>query len=298
MIDAKLPTARLINFAACGSFARIEVSDEVPPAHRIRAGWCNDRWCAVCARRRATKQRLILVELLELGKALFVTLTLRAHPAPAPSNIVGLGSDDLTETLAADLAVSLKRLQTCFARLRATDLWKHRVTAGRAFIEIKWNPETRAWHPHLHVLCVGKYMVQKQLSTTWLQVTGDSFIVDIRRPESAEDAARYVTKYVTKAVDKSVTADPVTLGAAIRALHRVRTVIAFGKPVHCPKRDPEHLPTWTVVGSLKQVLDDALNGDSAARLLLQHFHWLPLPAALAADERPQRTKDPPCGSKT
>lgn len=45
------------------------------------------------------------------------------------------------------------------------------------------------WHPHIHMLCLlDSYIDQKALSDEWLSLTGDSFIVDVRKIKTDPNA--------------------------------------------------------------------------------------------------------------
>lgn len=47
--------------------------------------------------------------------------------------------------------------------------------------EFTFNPET-GWHPHVHILALAHDWIDREaLSAEWESVTGDSFIVDVRR---------------------------------------------------------------------------------------------------------------------
>ena len=44
------------------------------------------------------------------------------------------------------------------------------------------NEKTGEWHPHVHMFALlDTWIDQEHLSETWHEITGDSFIVDIRR---------------------------------------------------------------------------------------------------------------------
>lgn len=53
-------------------------------------------------------------------------------------------------------------------------------------------------HLHFHFLVYGPYIAQAALSRAWLNLTGDSYIVDIRKAQSPKDAVRYILKYLSK----------------------------------------------------------------------------------------------------
>ena len=48
--------------------------------------------------------------------------------------------------------------------------------------ENTYNELTKEWHPHIHMFALlDDWMDQEQMSKTWHEITGDSFIVDIRK---------------------------------------------------------------------------------------------------------------------
>ena len=48
--------------------------------------------------------------------------------------------------------------------------------------ENTYNEKTGEWHPHVHMFALlDTWIDQEQLSETWHEITGDSFVVDIRK---------------------------------------------------------------------------------------------------------------------
>jgi hypothetical protein len=95
------------------------------------------------------------------------------------------------------------------------ELWK-RKKRGRGSVldgvvgavwsyEVKRGSNSGSWHPHLHMIALAETMPdQAQLSEEWHNITGDSFIVDVR-PISQEDPASgfiEVFKYAVKFSDQ------------------------------------------------------------------------------------------------
>ena len=70
--------------------------------------------------------------------------------------------------------------------------------------------KTGEWHPHVHMFALlDTWIDQEHLSETWHEITGDSFIVDIRRVKKDKqygysNAAAEVCKYALKFGDLSV----------------------------------------------------------------------------------------------
>ena len=76
--------------------------------------------------------------------------------------------------------------------------------------ENTYNEKTVEWHPHVHMFALlDTWIDQEQLSETWHEITGDSFVVDIRKVKKDKDfgyskAAAEVCKYALKFGDLSV----------------------------------------------------------------------------------------------
>ena len=76
--------------------------------------------------------------------------------------------------------------------------------------ENTYNEKTGEWHPHVHMFALlDTWIDQEQLSETWHEITGDSFVVDIRKVKKDKDfgyskAAAEVCKYALKFGDLSV----------------------------------------------------------------------------------------------
>ncbi len=201
--------SRVFAYMGCGSSAWVMQSESDPTKFAIRANRCHDRWCPACAKSRAMVLRCNLEPLLKGQAVRFITLTLK-H------------SDDT-------LRVILDRLYDSFAKLRKHPAWEMTVRGGVAFTEVKHNPDTGRWHPHIHIICVGKYLPQGTLKAAWLECTGDSHIVDIRLIRDEAAVARYVTKYVTKPCNNDLYRDDARLEDAIRDLKGRRLVTTFGE---------------------------------------------------------------------
>jgi hypothetical protein len=157
----------------------------------------------------------------------------------------------LTLTLASTdrpLRDEIKRLTTCFRKLRAKRTWKHHFRGGVWCVEVTINKATGQWHPHAHALIDGTYVAQAELSSLWHEITGDSRVVDIRVVHSRTDAVRYVSKYVGKAADtRKIPTNRVAEYAD--ALSGLRLVQPFGNchGVKAAQPDPEEPAETTQV---------------------------------------------------
>ena len=203
-----IDTTRQYAYAACGSNAWLMQSASNPEQFSVRSSTCHDRWCPACAKTRANIIRSNIDPLVQGQELRFITLTLKHKDE--------------------ELDKRLDRLFACFASLRKTVLWKQSVTGGVAFTEVKINAQTMRWHPHVHVLCVGKYIPIERLKAAWLAVTGDSHVVDIRVVKDPKKVANYITKYVTKPADNDLYRIPAALDQAITAMKGRRLVATFG----------------------------------------------------------------------
>lgn len=132
--------------------------------------------CPFCARRRAGKavaknQDRIIRALTENSrlKAVMVTLTVK-------------NGSDLGERqghLKKAFKRLLERRRDCLKKGRGRT--EFRKVAGAVF-SYEFTNHGEGWHPHMHILAlVDTWIDQKALSDEWQDITGDSFIVDVRR---------------------------------------------------------------------------------------------------------------------
>lgn len=236
--------ARILNFDSCGYGAYILRDPENPENLRVAGSTCHDRWCRPCGQYRSAKLTAAIQDVVRDKPVRFVTLTLRADGRP--------------------LKERLTRLYDSFAKLRRRVLWSKRVFGGGAFCEIVWNPDHSNWHTHLHVLCRGRWLPQQQLSQVWHEITGDSYVVDVRLARTASDLARYVAKYVTKPHTSSFVHDATRLDEAVRALHGRKLCLTFGDWRGIRLTANEEFERWESLGSFDVIFNSALHGDEEA----------------------------------
>jgi hypothetical protein len=248
-IELHQPAPRLDAFANCGSCCRVEVSKDGKD-FRLTANYCHDRWCLPCGKARSAEICSVLSDLTDKKTVRFVTLTLR-HSDTA-------------------LKAQIDRLYDAFAKLRRRDFWKKHVKGGACFLELKVSRSGRQWHPHLHILVETPWLPQKDLSRAWHEITGDSYIVDVRPIRSRGELLAYVTKYASKPMDASVYNNRPKLLEAIQALKGRRLCLTFGTwrgvELRCP---PAAAGDWLVVGSYADLLFAAANQDASAIRILE-----------------------------
>jgi hypothetical protein len=178
-------------------FKRYLIVDEV----RLHAAnFCKKHLlCPFCAMRRGAKylqvykQRLdvVLAENPKL-RAFMVTLTVK-------------DGENLLERF-THLRKALKKYQE--QRRNALKGQKQveytKALGGVMSIEIKRGKNSGLWHPHVHMIWLCEEVPNaSQLSKEWLELTGDSYIVDVREfyGESVVDGFLEVFKYALKFSD-------------------------------------------------------------------------------------------------
>lgn len=239
-------------FENCGSQCIVEYCKETQ-RYRTRANHCKNRHCAPCAAAKAAILAANLRDKLEgtvAGQYRFVTLTLKHTATP--------------------LADQIKRLYDCFRKLRACATWHNTQKGGAAILEIKWDPKTRQWHPHLHIVSEGRYIAQKLLAEEWHRITGDSFIVDIRPLHSGKDAAHYVSKYVSKGTNDAVWSDIDAATEWITATKGVRSAATYGTwrgfKLLARRADKN---AWIPMGTLQTICNEARRGSIRCQQILK-----------------------------
>ena len=93
------------------------------------------------------------------------------------------------------LQATLGKLNKGWQKLLRRKEWKHHVDGGVSSLEVTWHQDN-GWHPHLHVVFDGVYFPQKKLRALWHEVTGDSYVVDVRAVD--EGVISEMSKYLSK----------------------------------------------------------------------------------------------------
>lgn len=218
---------------------------------------CRHRMCPTCSRLRSRDAAdRVRQHVQAMNSPRFLTLTLAASPAP--------------------LTDQIDRLLSCFRQLRRRKAWSDHVVGGVATIECTWSEESKAWHPHLHVIVDGTFFPQPKLKTAWHEVTGDSWIVDVRKVNDATQAARYVASYMCKHGQVGSWA-PERIEEYAAAMHGRRMLQTFGAshgleldPRDEPDR-PEGLEPIATVGEINQLAEE---GSADARRVRDWAHVL------------------------
>lgn len=178
---------------------------------------CKHLLCPLCAIRRGSKALQAYLPRYEQVRA--------ANPALRPFLVT------LTVKDGPDLAERFKLLQSS-----QSVLWRRRQRANApcAFQDVAaavWSYEVKRgqgsglWHPHLHMVAVAENPPdQAALSSQWHQITGDSYIVDVRPIADPVDGFLEVFKYALKFSDMTE-ADTVE---AFRVLAGRRLVASAG----------------------------------------------------------------------
>lgn len=244
--------ARKDRFANCGSQTWFRL-DKKNKQIGLACNTCKDRLCGPCGAARAQRMVEAIVNAKPNAPMRFVTLTLRCSHA--------------------SLTDQLNRLYDCFNKLRRREFFQRHIVGGVAMVEVKIGKNSGLWHPHLHILCEGDFIPQRELSAEWLAVTGDSSIVDVRRVTNAGHAAAYTVKYGSKGCDSSVYNAPSKLDEFLTSIKGRRFALTFGTWRGIKLLDGDDGGAeWENIGSVESLVSRARSGDEEAR------HWLMLAA--------------------
>ncbi len=134
---------------------------------------CHDRLCPDCARIRALREFHKYREQLSQPGLLLVTLTV--------PNTWHVAREDY------------KALRRAFGVLRRRRPFRKAWKGGGYSIETVWS-KARGFHVHLHAVIDGRYVPQALLKRNWHEITGNAYIVDVRRVDSASQALKYIMK--------------------------------------------------------------------------------------------------------
>lgn len=244
----KQPAHRTDSFHDCGHQAYVLQSVDDPSQYRIAGSCCKDRFCLPCATERSCIIAGNVVQLIQHKQIRFLTLTIKTTNEP--------------------LTQSLDKLYRSFQLLRRRAIWTRGVDGGVAFLELNWSARSERWHPHLHCLLEGRWIDQKRLASTWHAITGDSWIIDIRRPANNDTVARYVTKYASKPFNSTYIFEPALLDQAVFALHNRKLAVTFGSWRGLILTSTPDTGAWEHVAPLADVIQRAANGNQACQAIL------------------------------
>lgn len=172
------------------------------------------------------------------------------------------------------LPMMLDEVADAFKELRRTPMWKKAVKGGVYVYEVTRGAKGDAWHAHVHVLCDGEFLKQKELSSEWLKITGDSPIVHVKYIHQRETGASYVARYVGKPTGMEKWNGEEIVEYAV-AVHRRRLVHTFGRvhkagsniePREVGSKAVEHV---TSVAEFKRAAD---RGDAEATWAIERLN--------------------------
>lgn len=252
METAGVSQTRTARMHACGTHAWVMRAADDPGRLKISASYCHDRFCLPCQTARAREIARSLAARIPDQTVRFLTLTLRGDESP--------------------LAERLDLLLASFRRLRQRAWWRRLVEGGVAIVEVKRSRDGRRWHPHLHVLVLGRYMPHSELSSEWEAASRGSCIVDIRLVRQRAKTLEYITTYAAKPMSHAASNSREETAEAIVALSGRRLVVPFGC-LHGQTTitSPDHAEIWIPVSPLAEVIYLSASGDLAAREILDRL---------------------------
>ena len=176
----------------CANYVGVTVINNI--AHVVKADFCHERICAVCAWRRQSKFVAQMNPVLENLKGqgyefIFATLTIK---------------NCYYNKLSAAIDILLKAYDRLLKRKKIKRAWKG-VTRS---LELTFNEDTKTFHPHLHLLIAVNsdyfksedYITQEELTQFWKECAEVSYKpqVDIRKVTDEGGACVEVLKYALK----------------------------------------------------------------------------------------------------
>ena len=222
-----VPPLRIERMENCGAAARVKL--HIPTSKVLCVSdRCHDRACHPCQLARGRMIAGHLRQKLSRGDYLHIIMTLRSTGAPLADQVQHLLQsfrtlrkkrwwmgrprtiDDRSRILPAPPSFPWhKRRRWPKARWRKAwrrcwFRWARWTPGGCYFIECTLNPETLLWHPHLHIICSGRFIPHQFLAHAWEASSGGSPVVWIERVRDPASAANEVSKYVSKPLKKEI----------------------------------------------------------------------------------------------
>lgn len=170
-----IPFRRVVQ---CGDFLRFRDYYTVSQVKLAGANFCRKHLvCSLCAIRRATRMMSAYLDRFEVLR--------KSSPALRPylATLTVRNSHDLPSVL-AHLFDSLRTLHRRRSRANQPSVM-HSVAGGVYSVEVTHDPAT-GWHPHVHAIWLSSEPDFSAQATTfslraeWQQITGDSFMCDVR----------------------------------------------------------------------------------------------------------------------
>jgi hypothetical protein len=256
-IDDRDDSKRAAVFTECKSrawFVRNIHTSEV----RVAASRCHLRWCPLCIRTKTyIIQQSVGGWLRNHPDSKFITLTLK-HSAD-------------------DLNTQVDRLYDGFRKLRRRKWFERIVKGGIWFFQIKKGKSDDLWHPHIHCLVDGAFVPQKKLSAEWLEITGDSYICDVRPIKDPQKAADYVARYAAAPcrLSEFSLADAVD---CVDALHsrRICGTWGTGAEIKLAAQKPEDVDDWQHVAGWSWVVLNRRSNPEAQSIMTAFLTSQPL----------------------
>jgi len=257
-LDDKHTASRLDKLDHCRSFAWF-ARNKATGLVRILSNTCKLRWCPLCCTSLShyiTHQAIAWLDTAKSPK--FLTFTLR-HSDNALSD-------------------QIDALYRFFRRIRGQNLLKRKINGGIWFFQIKYNPETNQYHPHIHCLIDSLFIPHHALSSMWAHITQDSKIVDIRAVHNRKSAARYVARYCASPANLSAMPFPNRVEIA-ESLHGRRICGTWGtaRSVKLRVRPPESKHEWENIGTWWTVTRMLPLDDRAQQIISSWQTHTPLP---------------------
>jgi hypothetical protein len=248
---ANVPRAgkRRQRLRSCGSGCSVQISLD-GSAVRLIGRFCGDRFCEPCARARARIVKQNLVEMFKGSIPLFITLTLMRS--------------------GGTVGQILNRLKKALRKLRQSALWKSAIKGGVQVYEITRGKNRDHWHVHTHILALGSYLPQKELSEAWAEASGGSFIVHVRRVGNERNEIGYTAEYATKGFDSTCMEKVCWIRHLMLNLRGRRLLTTFGcfRGRRLEANNSNSIE-WRDCGSLDSIIDSAIRGNAFARGLVQ-----------------------------
>lgn len=176
-LNSREDTRRAQNIENCAT--QIGFTNISNIAKIIHGNFCRERMCFVCAWRRSAKftaQTMPILQILDNNGYEFIFATITVENVPL-------------QELKKVVSQMLKGYDLLLKRRQVKRAWKGKI---RGF-EITYNPETKTFHPHIHMLIAvtpdyfhsADYITTRQLSQIWGESVGQyNPICDIRKAKT------------------------------------------------------------------------------------------------------------------
>ena len=233
LLDKKTRCASLLDCRTRAWFVRNLETGHV----RVGSNSCRLRWCPMCSKAKAAYISDVVTDWIhDIKSPKFLTLTLKHSDSPLEHQVTSL--------------------YKFFKKWRERRDVRKILHGAIWFFQVVRSPKSDQWHPHLHMVVDSGWFPRDLISDTWLAVTGNSKIVNIKVIRDEKKVAAYVARYCSRPCNLENLSDGDRIEIVL-AMHGRRLCGSFGTAKSLKLRQPDKpdIKKWQKIGNWSTVVN-------------------------------------------